>query len=101
MDTDNNVVADEATTVKTTYPNLWTVKFHNDDTTPMDFVVAVLREIFSLPIEEAAAITLKIHTDGSAIVGLFTREIAETKERKVLMLAVEYGHPLKVEALAV
>lgn len=101
MATDNAVDTQEDTKIQTQFPNLWTVKFFNDDFTPMEFVIAILKEVFQQTEKDAIAITMKIHHEGDAIVGLYPRDIAETKARKTTILAEDYAHPLKVQALAV
>ena len=60
----------------------------------MDFVVAVLTEIFALNHEKAVAVMLQIHHEGSGVCGVYTRDIAETKRQQVLQAADEAGHPL-------
>jgi ATP-dependent Clp protease adaptor protein ClpS len=58
---------------------LYRVLIHNDDVTPMDFVVAVLRGIFELAIERAEAVMLTAHYAGGAVVGTWPRN--DTKQR--------------------
>ena len=55
------------------------VLIHNDEVTPMDFVVAVLRAMFELAIERAEAVMLTAHYTGGALVGTWGR--AEAKRR--------------------
>lgn len=82
--------------LKTKPPKKWVVKMHNDDFTTMDFVVFVLQAVFGKTSEQAQAIMLKVHQEGSAIVGIYTKEIAETKVEMAKDLAVHQGHPLSV-----
>jgi ATP-dependent Clp protease adaptor protein ClpS len=82
----------EKTKFKT--PVLWTVILHNDDYTPMEFVVAILHEVFNLDIESAHEIMLRVHNEGRAPVGKFTKEIAVTKAAAVCELAERMQHPL-------
>ena len=56
---------------------LWRVLIHNDDRTPMDFVVDVLREIFARDEPEAVRIMLEAHHHGVALVVVEPRERAE------------------------
>lgn len=99
MSTQEDIIIKEKPKEKTKRPNLWSVKFYNDDFTPMDFVVYVLVDVLRLGIEEAANIMLKVHKEGAAVVGLYPRDIAETKAHKIMDLAKAHQHPLKVEAV--
>ena len=93
-DTDTSVV--EKTKLKE--PVMWTVVLHNDDFTPMDFVVAILSEVFFLDEVAAEAIMLTVHNEGKAAVGKFTKEIAMTKAAHVVSLAGQCNHPLLATA---
>ena len=66
----------------------------NDDYTPMDFVVEVLERFFAHNRESATQIMLKVHTEGRAVCGIYTRDIAETKAADVNDYARECQHPL-------
>ena len=76
-------------------PRMYRVLLMNDDYTPMEFVVTILRKIFRLTEEQSVQIMLKVHTEGSGVCGVFTAEIAETRVREVISLAREHQHPLK------
>ena len=67
----------------------------NDDYTPMDFVVEVLRKFFQKNEEQATEIMLKVHYQGKGLCGTFTADIAETKVDNVVRFALENQHPLK------
>lgn len=87
------------TTVETAKPQLkrpplYKVILLNDDYTPMEFVVHVLEVFFTMNREKATQIMLRVHTEGSAVVGLFPRDIAETKSEQVNQYAQENQHPL-------
>lgn len=75
-------------------PPLYKVVMHNDDYTPMDFVVEVLQQFFSLSRDQAVQIMLTVHTRGKAIAGTFTAEIAETRTAQVNEYARTHQHPL-------
>lgn len=75
-------------------PPLYKVILINDDYTPMDFVVHVLEEFFSLDRESATRIMLEVHTRGKGVCGVFTHEIAETKVSQVNNYSRENHHPL-------
>lgn len=73
---------------------LFRVVMINDDYTPMDFVIGVLMEVFSLSEAAAEKITMQIHHEGRGVCGVFQREIAEAKVFKVEAIATGNGHPL-------
>ncbi len=75
-------------------PSLWRVVMHNDDFTTQEFVVHVLTTFFRKDPTEATALMLKIHMTGKATVGVYTRDIAETKVDQVTEYARTQGHPL-------
>ena len=76
-------------------PRLYQVVMLNDDFTPMEFVVMVLQEYFRLDLEAATQIMLKIHHEGRAVCGVFSKDIAATKVELVLAAARRSGHPLQ------
>ena len=75
-------------------PRKYRVVLLNDDYTPMDFVVEVLKRFFYLSEEKATLIMLQIHTQGSGVCGVFTKDIAETKVTQVNEYARANEHPL-------
>ena len=75
-------------------PPMYKVVLLNDDYTPMEFVVHVLEVFFSMDREKATQIMLTVHTQGAAVVGIFPRDIAETKSEQVNQYAQENQHPL-------
>ena len=76
-------------------PPLYKVILLNDDYTPMEFVVRVLERFFHKNREEATRIMLQVHTKGMGVCGVFTREVAETRVRQVMLSAQEQQHPLQ------
>jgi ATP-dependent Clp protease adaptor protein ClpS len=76
-------------------PRLYKVILLNDDYTPMEFVVRVVERFFHKNREEATRIMLHVHTKGMGICGVYTREVAETKVRQVMLYAQENQHPLQ------
>lgn len=80
-------------------PPKYKVMFFNDDFTPFDFVVTILVKFFNKNTDEAAALATKVHEQGSATVGAYTREIAETKTNQTLYVSKFNGFPLKVEVI--
>ena len=75
-------------------PPMYKVILLNDDYTPMEFVVHILESFFSMNREKATKIMLVVHSEGSAVVGIFPRDIAETKSEQVNTYAQENNHPL-------
>ncbi|QBR84432.1 ATP-dependent Clp protease adapter ClpS [Legionella israelensis] len=75
-------------------PRKFKVVLLNDDYTPMDFVVKVLRRFFYLDEERATQIMLQVHIQGKGVCGVFTRDIAETKVVLVNEYARNNEHPL-------
>lgn len=80
---------------KTQRPPLYKVLLLNDDYTPMDFVVHVLERFFGIGYEQAVQIMLTVHKKGVAVVGVFSREIAETKVTQVMDYSRKNQHPLQ------
>ncbi len=76
-------------------PKMYKVLLLNDDFTPMDFVVLVLRRFFAKSEEAATAIMLDVHKKGAGIAGVFTLEMAEMKTMQVNQFARMNQHPLK------
>jgi ATP-dependent Clp protease adaptor protein ClpS len=76
-------------------PPLYRVLLHNDDYTPMDFVVAILRDVFHRDEAEAVRIMLHVHKRGIGVAGVYPHQVAETKVHKVHETAKEAGQPLK------
>jgi ATP-dependent Clp protease adaptor protein ClpS len=82
------------------FPSLWGAKFLNDDYTPMDFVMLVLMSHFAQTEQESFVVMLKVHEEGEAVVGSYTKDIAETKVLHAMRQAAQHGHPLRIEAVA-
>ena len=93
-DEDGAVVL-ERRTQRTKPPRMYQVVMLNDDYTPMEFVVVVIQDYFSKDIETATQIMLKIHLDGKAVCGIYSRDVAATKVDQVLEAATKAGHPLQ------
>ncbi|MGH1539903.1 MAG: ATP-dependent Clp protease adapter ClpS [Arenicella sp.] len=85
----------EMTKPKLKKPPLYKVLLLNDDYTPMDFVVVLLRSVFALPQEKAMQVMLHVHEKGVGVCGVYTREIAETKVEMVMEFAQSNQHPLQ------
>ena len=83
------------TRAKTAKPPLYKVILLNDDYTPMEFVVEVLKAVFHKAHAEATRIMLHVHQNGMGVAGVYTFEVAETKVRTVEELARQAEYPLK------
>ena len=79
---------------KVTPPSMYNVILNNDDYTPMEFVIEILERFFSMDIDKATQVMLKVHYEGKAICGTFTAEVAETKVAQVTLHSKENEHPL-------
>ncbi len=80
---------------QTRRPSMYRVLLLNDDYTPMEFVVAVLKKYFNKGPEEATRIMLHVHQHGVGECGVFTYEVAETKVTQVMDYARKHQHPLQ------
>ncbi len=79
---------------RTKRPPLYKVLLMNDDYTPMEFVVEILETYFSMDRSQATQVMLQVHTRGSGICGVFSRDVAETKVEQVNSYARQQQHPL-------
>ncbi len=77
-------------------PPKYKIILHNDNYTTMEFVVFILIKIFHKNLENAKELMLKIHHKNKAIVGIYPKEVAEMKIKKVNEKAKEAEYPLKV-----
>jgi len=85
----------EAEKSKLKPPPMFKVILLNDDYTPMDFVVIVLQNFFSMNREQATQIMLKVHMDGAGICGVYTNDVATAKVEQVVAFARKHEHPLR------
>jgi ATP-dependent Clp protease adaptor protein ClpS len=76
-------------------PPRFKVILYNDDYTPMEFVVALLEQVFRKSPAEATQLMLQIHRGGLGVAGVYVLEVAETKVTTVHRLAEERGYPLR------
>jgi ATP-dependent Clp protease adaptor protein ClpS len=97
MSVDLDIKIDEKIKTRISEPHLYKVIFLNDDHTPMDFVVSLLIELFKHSEETAHAITMRIHEEGSGVVGTYSYEIAEQKSLEATGLSRDNGFPLRVK----
>jgi ATP-dependent Clp protease adaptor protein ClpS len=83
------------TRAKPKKPSQYKVLMLNDDYTPMEFVVLVLKRFFSMDLEQATRVMLHVHQRGVGVCGIFPYEIAETKVNQVMDFARQNQHPLQ------
>jgi ATP-dependent Clp protease adaptor protein ClpS len=76
-------------------PPMYKILLLNDDFTPMEFVLDVLKIFFSMSQEQATRIMLKVHTEGVGVCGVYPSDIASTKVCQVVNFARENQHPLR------
>lgn len=97
---DIDVVIDEKIEKIFKEPGKYNVIMLNDDVTPVEWVMGILKDIFKHSDASAQALTMKIHNDGSAVVGTYLYEIAEQKGVEAVNASRNHGFPLvlKVEA---
>ena len=93
-----STATETATRIRITEPSMWAVVFHNDDYTPFDFVIAILMRFFNMGEDKAQEIAQRVHEEGKAKIGRYTKEIAKTKVSQVTEAATRSNHPLKVTA---
>lgn len=91
---DDRGVAAELTRPQLAKPPMYKVVLMNDDYTPMEFVVGVLIKFFHLNVETATRVMLKVHTEGRAVCGVYSRDVAETKVNQVNEFSREHQQPL-------
>jgi ATP-dependent Clp protease adaptor protein ClpS len=92
-----DIQLDEKIKVIITEPKRWKVILVNDDSTPMEFVVSVLTEVFKHNESTARDIMLQVHEQGSGIAGVYSFEIAEVKAVEATNLARTNGFPLQIK----
>src|ERR1700741_5037799 len=79
---------------KTERPKLWKVILLNDDYTPREFVVVVLKAVFRMSAERAYHVMMTAHQRGVCVIAVYTRDVAETKAKEATELGREKGYPL-------
>jgi ATP-dependent Clp protease adaptor protein ClpS len=83
------------TRAKPKKPSQFKVLMLNDDYTPMEFVIMVLKRYFQMDLEQATRVMLHVHQKGVGVCGIFPYEIAETKVNQVMDYARQNQHPLQ------
>lgn len=77
-------------------PGKYKVIVKNDDSTPMDFVIALLMTVFKHSQEQATHVMLEIHNEGAGVAGVYSYEVAEQKGIEGTLLARQNGWPLQI-----
>lgn len=90
-------IAIEKTKLNVEEPGFYKVIFLNDNVTPMEFVIELLQKIFKHDLETSQKIMMEVHTEGSAVAGIYSYEIAEQKGIESTVLARNNGFPLQVK----
>jgi ATP-dependent Clp protease adaptor protein ClpS len=93
---ESQVLERTKTKKKLKQPPLYKVLFHNDDYTPMEFVVLVLMQVFGRSEVDATQIMLHVHNSGIGVAGLYPFSVAETKVSEVMAAAEKAQYPLLV-----
>jgi ATP-dependent Clp protease adaptor protein ClpS len=96
-DVATDIKIDEKIKVDITEPKKYNVIFLNDDKTPIEFVIELLTSLFKHSDETAKQLTLTVHNEGSAVVGVYNFEIAEQKGVEATSAARAAGFPLIVK----
>lgn len=94
-DGDAQVGVATKTRAKPKKPSQYKVLMLNDDYTPMEFVVMVLKRFFGMDLEQATRVMLHVHQKGVGVCGIFPYEVAETKVNQVMDFARQNQHPLQ------
>lgn len=97
MSTDTEIVIDEKIKKEIREPSKYNVIMLNDDFTPIDWVIDILKKIFKHSDSSAENLTLTIHNEGAAVVGTYVYEIAEQKALETTNLSRHHGFPLAVK----
>jgi ATP-dependent Clp protease adaptor protein ClpS len=96
FENDAGTIAEVKPEKKLKRPRLFRVLLHNDDYTTREFVVQILHSVFHLEEQAAIRVMLHVHHNGVGVAGVFTREVAETKIKRVEHLAREQEFPLRL-----
>lgn len=79
---------------QTERPKLWKVILLNDDFTPREFVVSVLKAVFHMNEEQAYNVMITAHRRGACVIAVFTKDVADTKAKEATELGKSQGYPL-------
>jgi ATP-dependent Clp protease adaptor protein ClpS len=79
---------------KTQRPKLWKVILLNDDYTPREFVIQVLKAVFRMNAERAYHVMMTAHRRGACVIAVYTKDVADTKAKEATDLGQQNGYPL-------
>ena len=82
------------TKTKTERPKLYKVILLNDDYTPREFVVLVLKAVFRMDESHAYKVMMTAHQKGACVIAVYTRDVAETKAKEATDMGRSKGYPL-------
>lgn len=91
---DKNNANDLDASAELSEPGLYQVVMHNDDFTPLEFVIEILQKFFYMDRNQAAEKTLEAHIRGQAVCGTFSRDCAESKVIQIREHVGQHEHPL-------
>ena len=75
-------------------PPLWKVILLNDDFTPREFVVQVLKAVFRLNESQAFRVMITAHQKGACVIAVYTQDVADTKAKEATEMGRAKGYPL-------
>lgn len=96
MSTDIDIKIDEKIKITTKEPSKYNVIMLNDDVTPIEWVIGILKQIFRHSDFSAEDLTMTIHNEGSAVIGTYKYEIAEQKSLEAVNASRKQGFPLQL-----
>ena len=94
MSQQTNVKPRTRTKTQVERPKLWKVILLNDDYTPREFVVMVLKAVFRMNAEQAYNVMMTAHQRGACVIAVFTKDVADTKAKEATELGKANGFPL-------
>lgn len=92
---DQVVMEKQKAATKPARPPKFKVMLLNDDYTPFEFVIDVMRDIFGKTTEQAEVLATQIHQEGKGVCGVYIKDIAELKQTRAMQFARQEGHPLQ------
>lgn len=95
-DTEIQTIKKTDNITNTKEPERFRVVILNDNSTPMEFVIELLKVIFHHTQEAATQIMIQVHQNGKGTAGIYTYEVAEQKAMESTQVARTNGHPLGV-----
>jgi ATP-dependent Clp protease adaptor protein ClpS len=79
---------------KTERPPLWKVILLNDDYTPREFVVEVLKAVFRMNESQSYIVMMTAHQKGACVIAVYTKDVADTKAKEATEMGKAAGFPL-------